>query len=193
MSAKRPWMVGAALLGLVVLAGFGCSPLEDESEAPNRLIVVSISTENVSGATGVLESDVITKGSVVEDVAGVTFRNDFINLAFTPTSLNDLIVTRYRVTYERSDGQNQPGVDVPFPFDGTMNVLVPVNEEGSGEFTLVRASAKLEEPLVSLQYLGAGTEIATTARIEFWAHDLFGRVVRTTATYPVNFANWADE
>lgn len=202
MQAKRFWISGGVIvLGILLAMGYGCSPLEDESFAPNRLIVTDISTENTSGATGVLQSDVVILvevdggfvETVAEDVAGVSFRNDWLSVGITPTSLNDLIVTRYRLTYERSDGRNQPGVDVPFPFDGTMNVLVPVNDVGSGQFTIVRASAKLEEPLYSLRNMGAEVEIVTTAHIQFWAHDLIGRVVTTTATYPVHFANWADQ
>lgn len=200
MKARRFMTLGAVILALGML-GVGCSPLVDESEAPNRLVVLEITTTNVSGATGVLQSDVVTivdtdagpVATVFEDVAGVTFRNTWFAFGVTPTDLNDLVVTRYRVTYQRSDGRNQPGKDVPFPFDGTLNVHVPVNDVGTGQFTLVRAQAKLEEPLFSLRNGGAEGELSVTAFIEFWAHDLIGRGVRTTATYPIHFADWADQ
>ena len=200
MKARLHWAVGITLLALGML-GAGCSAIVDESEAPNRLVVIDITTTNVSGATGVLQSDVVTivqtqtgpVETVFEDVAGVTFRNTWFAFGITPTDLNDLIVTRYRVTYQRADGRNKPGVDVPFPFDGSLNIHVPVNDEGAGEFTLVRAQAKLEEPLFSLRNGGAEGELSVTAFIEFWAHDLIGRGVRTTATYPINFADWADQ
>jgi hypothetical protein len=45
------------------------------------------------------------------------------------STFGDIVVERYRVTYVRADGRNTPGSDVPYPFDGAVNFIVPV--EGS--------------------------------------------------------------
>jgi len=197
--------VGVSVLGLVALAvaslqWVACSPLEDENTAGIKLTVLKITARDAQGqASDWLASDVVrvdpTTGqeTVVEDTATVDFRNDFLNPTIQPSPLNDVVVVRYRVEYFRPDGQNRPGVDVPFPFDATTNIRVPVNGTGSGNIVVVPVKAKLEDPLWGLRFGGREREILAYALITFFGHDLFGRNVATNARLEIHFANWADQ
>ncbi|MCS7312102.1 MAG: hypothetical protein NZ742_04215 [Acidobacteria bacterium] len=197
--------MGVYFLSLVALAlassqWVACSPLEDESTAGVKLTVIKITARNAEGQeSDWLASDVVRidpdtgQETVFEDTARVDFRNDWLNLAIEPTPFNDVIVIRYRVEYFRPDGQNRPGVHVPFPFDAVTNIRVPVNGTGAGEIVVVKAQAKLEDPLWGLRFGGREREISAYALLTFFGHDLFGRNVTTHARLEIHFANWADQ
>ncbi|GBC84907.1 hypothetical protein HRbin11_01343 [bacterium HR11] len=197
--------LGAYVLGLVALAvaslqGVACSPLEDENTAGVKLTVLKITATDAQGqASDWLASDVVRidpqtgQATVREDTATVDFRNDFLNPTIEPSPMNDVVVVRYRVEYSRPDGRNQPGVDVPRPFDATTNIHVPINGTGSGNIVVVPAKAKLEDPLWGLRFGGREREILAYALITFFGHDLFGRNVATNARLEIHFANWADQ
>lgn len=194
--------VGTACLVLAVasLQWVACSPLEDESTAGVKLTVLKITARDAQGQpSDWLASDVVRvdpqtgQETVVEDTATVDFRNDFLNPTIEPSPLNDVVVIRYRVEYSRPDGQNRPGVDVPFPFDATTNIRVPVKGTGSGAIVVVPAKAKLEDPLWGLRFGGREREILAYALITFFGHDLFGRNVATNARLEIHFANWSDQ
>ena len=143
-----------------------------------------------------LESDVLTNGSVFDDTGRVTTRLAFKDPGTAenptlPTSVNFITVTRYRVVYQRTDGRNAPGVDVPFPMDGAVTFTV-VSGPQTAEFVLVRASAKLEQPLRPLVGGGGAIIINTIAEVTFYGRDQTGAEVTATGTITVNFADWAD-
>ena len=107
----------------------------------------------------------------------------------SPTSANWITVTRYRVDFRRGDGRNEEGKDVPYGFDGglTLTVIDTISEE----FTLVRAQAKLEPPLLALRGNGSAVVIATVAEITFFGHDQTGAATSTTGFINVTFADFA--
>ncbi len=194
------YVLGLVALAVVSLQWVACSPLEDENTAGVKLTVLKITARDAQGQdSDWLASDVVRvdpqtgQATVLEDTARVDFRNDFLNPTIEPSPLNDVIVVRYRVEYFRPDGQNRPGVDVPFPFDATTNIHVPVNGTGSGAIVVVPAKAKLEDPLWGLRFTGREREILAYALITFFGHDLFGRNVTTNARLEIHFANWADQ
>ena len=109
----------------------------------------------------------------------------------TTVSPNQFItVDRYRVTYQRADGRNVPGVDVPYPFDGGMTVTVAGGEVTAG-FNLVRVQAKQEAPLRALRNAGAGI-FSTIAEVTFFGHDQTGREVSVSGKLSVEFGDFAD-
>ena len=142
----------------------------------------------------VLRSDVLTKGSIFEDNGRVTLSiamKDVTNP--TGPSANNLItLNRYRVEYRRTDGRNTPGEDVPYAFEGAMGVTI-TDQATSVVFTLVRAQAKLEKPLVTLVGTNGGALIISTiADVTFFGKDQTGRDVTVTGSMSINFADWAD-
>lgn len=178
------------LLGMITY----CSKIEDDSRSDSIISIDKIDATSTNGETGsILYSDVIYKGSIINDVAEVQFSNDFINPTVKPTFLNDVVLIRYRVTYKRPDNRNTPGVEVPYPFDEGMSIKVAANSQSSIGITIVRAAAKMEEPLFSLRYIGQEKVISTIAELEFWGNDLAGRAVYTKGYLEVLFANWADD
>ena len=148
----------------------GCSETIREGDGPVQAMVTSL--EAAPGAEpnkfgGTLSSDVLTL--VKKDVNGVkvkvpTIFSDagrvIVTLALknpgvpgsptSPTAMNDVTFTRYRVVYKRADGRNMPGVDVPYPFDSAATFTARVGTPVTAGFELVRVTAKEEAPLRAL-------------------------------------------
>jgi hypothetical protein len=107
----------------------------------------------------------------------------------SPTPLNSVTVTRYRVVYRRTDGHNTPGVDVPYPFDAAVTVTIGADGASSG-FQLVRNSAKLDAPLRALA--NNPDIISTIADVTFYGSDQAGNDVSATGSISVDFGNFGD-
>ena len=192
------------IAGVVLCAGLVSGCLNDQLTASrsSSLLVV----ERVGAARGgtsddpiptLLQSDVSTRGAVFDDVARVTTRLALKDPGaaenpVTPTTSNFVTVTRYRVEYRRTDGRNMLSVDVPFPFDGGVTFTTVAGIQ-TGEFVLVRASAKLEAPLRALRDGGGAIVINTIAEVTFYGHDQTGAEVTASGTIGINFSDWPDE
>lgn len=193
----RRWVGGCAAVGLLALGAAGCSETVRTGQASSYMILDRI--EAASGMdqsavfTGVLRSDVATKGSVYEDNGRVTLRLAMKDVSGPtgPTTNNQITINRYRVEYRRTDGRNTPGVDVPYPFDGAIAVTV-TEQQTQAIFSLVRAQAKLEAPLITLRGVGGALLISTIADVTFFGKDQTGRDATVTGSISVNFADWAD-
>ncbi len=187
----------------LILTFFSCNPIENETTSASRLIVENLMGTSMEGEdANYLQSDVLyqdpadpTITTIYADPANVTFRAQLLDpdSVTGPSYLNDVTITRYVVTYTRSDGKNTEGVDVPYSFEGSLSVQVGIDSTASVAFIIVREVAKNERPLVDLVY---GTEegvIQTTARVEFYGHDQANRKVQATGYLTVFFANYANE
>jgi hypothetical protein len=186
------WAVGLSA-GLLVSAS--CSDTVRQGRSPAYLVVDALEATPSGGTTftTLLESDVLTKGSVIEDQGRVTMHLQVKNLDIPATPTNAITVNRYHVSFRRADGQNAPGVDVPYAFDGA--VTGGITEDGkkvSLVFVLVRAQAKLEPPLSPLAGGGGAIAIMTIAEVTFYGRDQAGNDVSVTGSITVNFADWAD-
>jgi hypothetical protein len=109
-----------------------------------------------------------------------------------PTDNNLVTITRYRVSYRRTDGRNTPGVDVPYGFEGAATITL----DGTGPAVLglevVRLQAKQEPPLRNLRGGGGAVAISTIADIEFYGRDMVGHEISAAGALSVVFADWAD-
>jgi hypothetical protein len=146
------------------------------------------------GSSGVFQSDVLgDDGTIFEDSASVTLSAAMKDVTNPngPTTNNIITVTRYHVSFRRSDGRNTPGVDVPYAFDGAASVSIPAGGSASLPFVMIRIQAKLEQPLASLRGHGGAAAISTIADVTFYGHDQTGREVSVTGSTSVNFADWA--
>ncbi|HTU99115.1 MAG TPA: hypothetical protein VMF13_01145 [Luteitalea sp.] len=188
----------AALLLVVGATGVvsGCSKTVREGQSPAYLVLRSL--EGASGAdTGefstVLRSDVVTNNSIFEDNGRVTLTLAMRDIGVTtPTSNNLVTLNRYRVQYRRTDGRNTPGEDVPYSVEGAIGVTV-TEQNTEAVFSLVRAQAKLEKPLVTLRGANGALVISTIADVTFFGKDQTGRDVTVSGSISVNFADWADK
>ena len=205
---------GLTVLVAVTLAlggGISCGGANENGRSPSYLYIEALTA--ASGAkpdtyANVLESDVITnvkvqvggqetyQPTVYEDSGRVTLRMSLKdvgapNVPTTPTSTNAITVTRYHVEFRRTDGRSQQGVDVPYAFDGGATGTFDANG-GTLTFALVRAQAKLEEPLKALRGGGGAILLSTIAEVTFYGHDQNGNSVSVTGQISVNFADWGD-
>jgi hypothetical protein len=192
----RPAAATSLVLAAIGAAACG-SDFQREGQASSYLIVQALGGANCESSTftPVLRSDVLTEGGVCEDNGEVTMgaaMRDVTN-PNTPTDNNVITVNRYHVAYRRSDGRNTPGVDVPYDFDGAVTFSVRPGETASVPFSLVRAQAKLESPLMALRFGGNGVLISTIADVTFYGRDQAGRETSVTGKISVNFADWADK
>jgi hypothetical protein len=191
----------AALLivaGAATLAG-GCSETVRTGQASSYLVIQRLEGQagTASGAGGsfssVLRSDVVTKNSIFEDNGRVTMNiamKDVTNPT-GPTANNLITLNRYRVEYRRTDGRNTPGEDVPYPVEGAIGATIS-DQATSVVFTVVRAQAKLEKPLITLSGGNGALVISTIADVTFFGKDQTGRDVTVTGSMSINFADWAD-
>jgi len=192
---KKAWRIAFFLSAFLVL--YCCNPVEDDSESSSLLLVDNIIGEDAQGNTGnFLQSDVLmSSGSVRADTATATLRAEALDPdpLLGTSQYNDIVVTRYLVTYSRTDGKSVPGVDVPYPFEGSLSAVVNAGASSTVRFVIVREVAKLEPPLLELVDLGAEVVLTCTAKVEFYGHDTANRTVKATGYLTVYFANYADE
>lgn len=187
-----------SLLSVVLVAAASCGEVVRQGEGSSYLVIDALTARrgNETGAGGnVLQSDVrSSSGGVWEDVGTVRMRLAMkdITRPTGPTANNAITMNRYRVSYRRADGRNQPGVDVPYAFDGAVSFTVFDSSAATATFTIVRAQAKLEAPLIALAGGGQAIVISTLADITFWGRDQTGNEVSVTGTMSINFADWAD-
>jgi hypothetical protein len=111
-------------------------------------------------------------------------------VAQTPTELNTVTITHYRVVYRRTDGRNQQGVDVPWGFDSGMTISVPASAAVQQTFELVRVSAKLEAPLAALTVNGQALDLI--ADVTFYGKDMANNDILATGSIGITFANFGD-
>jgi len=188
-------------LAVGCLALLSCNPHENKTESSSLLIVQNLTGVNSEGQeVSYLESDVVRLDDmgnpfVTADPAIVTFSAKLLdpNSSMGPSQYNDVIVDRYVVRYTRVEGKNQEGVDVPYAFEGSLSTMVQVNSVTEISFPIVRASAKLEPPLVTLAGTTAEGVLQVTARVDFYGHDMMNKKVTATAYLAIFFANWADQ
>jgi hypothetical protein len=207
MTAMSKWIRRGALpaVCLLALAAAGCGDLVRQGHGPNLAMVTML--EGASGAVpgtfgGTLSSDVVTY--VERDVNGATVRvptvfNDLgratlsVELkdpATAPTTINTVTFSRYRVTYQRADGRNTPGVDVPAPFDSAVTFSAAPGSPGQAAFDLVRNVAKQEAPLVGL--VSNPDLITTIATVTFYGQDHAGNEVAASGKIGITFGNFGD-
>lgn len=206
--AGRLMVASAMLLGATSCA----TDVTRTGNAPAYLIIDSITA--ASGATpgtfgSQLNSDVQTLidqtvngvkvrvATVYNDLGKATMRMALKNAGSTttpttPSTVNEITLTRYHVNFTRSDGRNTPGVDVPYGFDGGVTQTVSSTTPATIGFDIVRHTNKEESPLRNLVNAGGAIQISTIAEITFYGHDQAGNEVTVTGLITVNFADFGD-
>jgi hypothetical protein len=188
----------AAALG----ASVSCGDVVRTGRSPVFVTVNSIT----AGAppSGVLLSDVIRLvtspapcsaaapcATVFNDSGTATLSVSMKDVAVSPTTNNQVTITRYHVEYTRADGRAMPGVDVPYAFDGGTAATITPGQTGVVPFELVRHISKEETPLVQL--ITSSNFIATIATVTFYGTDAVGNAVAASGKITVNFGNFGDQ
>jgi len=201
-----------ALAGLAVVAmgSIGCGDVVREGRSPVQAVIMSL--EGASGAEpdnfgNTMFADVLTNvektvnqvqvlvPTVFGDPGRVTIGLNLKNPGTSdnptsPSAINQVTFTRYRVDYRRSDGRNTPGVDVPFGFDGAATFTVPAGGTATGGFEMVRNAAKHEAPLQAL--VRSNVIITTIATVTFYGRDQAGNDVSVSGSILIDFGDFGD-
>jgi len=196
MRATRLLMVGASLAALAACtADYG-----EVNDSPVILRVNSIVGSTGGTGTGggagigtVLLSDVRTdEGAVFNDNATLTVESIAKNQNGPVLGpVNDVLIEQYRVRYIRTDGLDREGVDVPYAFSGTVQVLVPSPGTATVPILIVRHAAKLEPPLANLNQFGGFDLVTMFAEITLFGHTTSGKAVSAVGRIEVHFGDFA--
>lgn len=173
-----------------------CNPLEDDSTSSSMLLILDITGNTIDGdEVSFHQSDVVIAGAVYADTATATLQAKLLNpepLIPQASQYTSIIVTRYVVSYSRSDGQNTPGVDVPYSFEGSLSTLIEIDATVDIPIVIVREVAKLESPLFDLRAGGDEGVLQVTATIDFYGHDLVNNAVKATGYLNIFFGDYID-
>jgi hypothetical protein len=193
---KAVWGAGVRLAIAIGCAAAltACGDAVRQGNGNSYLILTSLA--GASGSDGTFTSPLLS--DVVAVVDGVqTVFNDTGQAGFqlamkdqltSPSTVNAITLTQYRVEYLRTDGHNIQGVDVPYTIDGPL--AATVSGSSTVSFTLVRHTAKQEAPLRTLR--SGASPLTTIARITFWGADQTGRGVTVTGQMEITFSNFGD-
>lgn len=202
--------IASRVLALAALAagGASCGDVARTGQSPMYLTINSLTGSSGRGGAAAAGSNVLLSDVIVNVTAPApcapaspcpTVFNDLGAATFSvapkdvtdptaPTSNNSVTLTRYRVSYRRTDGRNTPGVDVPYAFEGAITITVPLTN--SATFELVRHAAKNESPLVQLR--NSPSTITTIADVTFYGTDRVGNDISATGSIQIDFGNFGD-
>lgn len=184
---------------IAILALAACTAGENDSTSASMLQIMSLTGNDLEGNEGstTVFSDVITAGSIINDngvaeLLAVPIDPTLPASAITPYM--DILVDQIDVRFERTDGKNVEGVDVPYHFSQPMSMRVSFSESVPIPFVLIRHVAKLEPPLLALQEVPSREFILQLiAIVTIHGKDLGGhRVAPVTGYISVWCGNFAD-
>lgn len=173
-----------AVLALAALAATSCSSELTDSAAPVELVVTN--TQNLHR----LDIGPDTGTSCAENIGTINMqvfpKNDKATGPFVQVR-----VTRYRVSYRRTDG----GTMVPSPFVRTIDTLLSVGGGVQGsDFTVFEGGAVNQAPFAALQPQNGGVDPETGSRfvkmdviVEVFGETLAGDNVYDATAFPLEF------
>jgi hypothetical protein len=196
----------------VVVTSVSCGDVVRQGRSPVYLVINRLTAKTggdlAAIESGTLQSDVLTNvitpepcsastpcPTVFNDMATAVLRISPKDIGTglspsTPTTNNEVTITRYRVVYKRADGRNRQGIDVPYAFDGGVTGTVATGGTLSLGFEIVRHVAKSETPLVQL--VNGPSVITTIADVTFYGRDQVGNEVSVTGSISVDFGNFGN-
>jgi hypothetical protein len=193
-------------LAVAAVPMLGCGDVVRSGRSPVFLVIDAFQAAQGNKPTTLgnpLFSDVVTNvtsapcsqampcPTVFNDQGSVVFRLSPKDVSVAPTTNNQVTLSRYHVSYQRADGRNTPGVDVPHAFDGGITGTIPASGTATMGFELVRQTAKEESPLVQLK---ANPQIISTiAQVTFYGRDQVGNDVSVTGSISIEFGNFGDQ
>jgi len=184
------------LISLLMIGLVSCNKIENQSESGSKLILSALMGKDLEKKDSVVAySDVITKGSIYDDLGTAYLRAVSLNPAQqTGSFYQDIIVDQIDIEYSRPDGKKTEGVDVPYKFVQPINVLLKLGDSDiKVPFVLVRHVAKMEPPLVELTNLGADKVLQLIAKVTIHGKDVAGYRVQPAIGYiTIWCANFGD-
>lgn len=189
MKSNGTWM-RVALMIVVASAAFSCSNEFTRSASPVELIVTN--TQKFSqidlagnGSSGNTNCD--------EDLGSIAVEARLKSLGSTVDQrFNDVRITRYRVSYVRTDG----GTQVPAPFVRSIDMLVAAGGASANlsKFLILTGDAVTQAPFAALLPRNGGRDPETGRRVvrldvivELFGQTLAGTNVSGFTRFPIDF------
>lgn len=158
---------------------------------PSSTLISDVITIVTTGGTCSIQNPCPT---IFGDSGSAALRAPLKDLGATaplsPTSNNDVTLSRVHVEYIRADGRNTQGVDVPYAFDSAITGTIAGGGTLTIGFELVRNAAKEESPLAQLRT--SANFISAIAKVTFYGADRTGNAVTATGQLQVEFGNFGD-
>ena len=166
----------------LVLA-IGCSSgASGDPQVATTFRVNSIVSE---GGTNEIAADMVNADEgITADFATVTVGNNLKNPSATPSSVNDVIVNRYTVSFTRSDGGT-----VFESFEGGLSQLVEVNGTATFNIVVVRLAEKTSGALAGWR----APILDLDAHITLYGRTGSGETVSASASIKVAPGNYGDD
>ena len=170
-----------AVLTVAVLALAAC----DDAPESGRTI---LSILDFNGGSPVQSDVVFNDGTnppyIVEDIVPVTFVARPYNSFITGTTHDRVVVDRYHITWERTDG----GTGALQPRDEAASILVQMGQETEAFIRIVTWGDK-DGPILSPLQGGAGV-VSMRADITFYGHEVgTTEDIELSTSVSVNFAD----
>jgi hypothetical protein len=168
-----------------------CGQAVRQGQGNSYLILTSLAGASGEGEfTSQLLSDVLAEAdgqpTVFNDPGQATLQLAMKDQLTSPSTVNAITLTQYRVEYFRTDGRNVQGVDVPYTIDGALTATV--TGTSTVGFTLVRHTAKQEAPLRTLR--SGASPLTVVARVTFYGADQTGRGTSVSGQMEITFSNF---
>jgi hypothetical protein len=179
--------LGAAVGAALALAMAGCSADYVEGDRSTVLLTVEAINQGaplLSDVRGVDENP----DTIVNCQTEVTVSARTKNPSQPVAVVQDVRLTRYEVSYRRSDGRGVQGVDVPYTISGNMTITVTAGgDQTTFPIDLVRHQAKLLPPLSNI----TGLQVVTMfADVTVSGATMSGSNVSAEGSVQVTFADF---
>lgn len=173
-------IVAAMLTGILAA---GCTSELTRNASPVELLVTN--------AQNITQIDLQGGDRCDEDFGTVQLRTIIKDPLAPPSSFNDLRITRYAVSYERTDG----GRTVPAPFTESIDVvLAPGTSSSVTRFILLRSDALFQAPFAALLPQNGGrdpdtgsTRVRMDIVLRVFGQTLAGENVSAATRMPMSF------
>lgn len=177
-------VLGAAL----ALAMAGCSADYVEGDSSTVLLLIEAINDGapiLSDVRGAGDNDSTIVNCRTEAKVSVRTKNPTQTVA----TVQDVRLTRYEVSYRRSDGRGVQGVDVPYTISGNITITAPAGGDTTTvAIDLVRHQAKLLPPLSNI----TGLQLVTMfADVTLSGATISGSNVSAQGSAQVTFADYA--
>ena len=170
----------------ILLVSIGCNNDINRQTAPVELLM-----NTTSQPIQIFDIAQATSTACQQTVVNTQIQSRVKNAATTNTSFLDVRLTRYRVTYTRTDG----GKQVPAPVDRSMDLLIaPGGTSTSQLFHLGDFGIFDQAPFAALQPQNGGKDpdtglpvVKTNVTLTVFGQTLAGDNVSASTTFPLDF------
>jgi hypothetical protein len=180
-------MKNLKVLAVVMLAAvsmLSCSSELTNNAAPVELVVTN--TQNLSR----IDLDPTVVDADCQEELGTIQMQIFPKSAAATGNFIQVRVTRYRVTYRRTDG----GTQVPAPFTRAIDTLIGVGDTAGSDFRIFEIGAFTLSPFAALQPQNGGVDPETgrpfvklEVTLEVFGETLAGDKVADSTSFPLEF------